>query len=174
MTGIQDDEPVLKKIDLLSVHVISLVDRLCYLAPFNCRSTLEEKVHIEHRRLMERHVKSIFETDDSYDKFRDSWIEWLRSNPTLDDADGASSNTVTKLLDSMYGSSDEEGSSKGNGGNTGKGGAGLHDNDFLVEGADKARKDEDNARAAQEGEARLAAGGQAAARAAGPGVAEDE
>ena len=123
---------------------------------------------------MERHVKSIFETDDAYDKFRDSWIEWLRSNPTLDDADGASSNTVTKLLDSMYGSSDEEGSSKGNGGNTGKGGAGLHDNDFLVEGADKARKDEDNARAAQEGEARLAAGGQASARAAGPGVTEDE
>ena len=120
---------------------------------------------------MERHVKSIFETDDAYDKFRDSWIEWLRSNPTLDDADCASSNTVTKLLDSMYGSSDEEGSSKGNGG---KGGAGLHDEDFLVEGADKARKDEDNARAALEGEARLAAGGQAAARAAGPAVAEDE
>ena len=142
MTGIVDDEPLLKKIDLLSVHVISLVDRLCYLAPFNCRSTLEDTVHIDHRRLMERHVKSIFETDDAYDKFRDSWIEWLRSNPTLDDADGASSNTVTKLLDSMYGSSDEEGSSKGNGG---KGGAGLHDNDFLVEGADKARKDEDNA-----------------------------
>ena len=104
MTGIQDDEPVLKKIDLLtvlSVHVISVVDRLCYLASFNCRSTLEEKVHIEHWRLMERHVKSIVETDDAYDKFRDSWIEWLRSNPTLDDADGAS-NTVTKLLDSMY------------------------------------------------------------------------
>ena len=101
MTGIQDDEPVLKKIDLLGVHVISLVDRLCYLAPFNCRSFLEEKVHIEHWRLMERHTQSIFETDDAYDKFRDSWIEWLRSNQTLDDADGAS-NTVTKLLDSMY------------------------------------------------------------------------
>ena len=171
MTGIVDDEPLLKKIDLLSVNVISLVDRLCYLAPFNCRSTLEDKVHIDHWRLMERQIQSIFETDDAYDKFRDSWIEWVRSNPTLDDAVGASSNTVTRLLDSMYGSSDEEDSSKGNGG---KGGAGLHDKDFLVEGADKARKDEDNARAAQEGEARLAAGGQAAARAAGPAVAEDE
>ena len=60
-----DDEPVLKKIDLLGVHVISLVDRLCYLAPFNCRSTLEDKVHIDHRRLMERQIQSIFETDDA-------------------------------------------------------------------------------------------------------------
>ena len=162
MTGIVDDEPLLKKIDLLSVHVISLVDRLCYLAPFNCRSTLEDKVHIDHRRLMERQIQSIFETDDAYDKFRDSWIEWVRSNPTLDDAVGASSNTVTRLLDSMYGSSDEEDSSKGNGG---KGGAGLHGNDFLAEGA---------ARAEQEDEARPAAGGQAAARAAGPAVAGDQ
>ena len=89
----------------------------------------------------------------------------MRSNPTLDDADGASSKTMTKLLDSMYGSSDEEGSSKGNGGNTGKGGAGLHDNDFLAEGA---------ARAEKEDEARPAAGGQAAARAAGPAVAGDQ
>ena len=94
--------------------------------------------------------------------FRDSWIEWVRSNPTLDDAVGASSNTVTRLLDSMYGSSDEEDPSKGNGG---KGGAGLHGNDFLAEGA---------ARAEQEDEARPAAGGQAAARAAGPAVAGDQ
>ena len=156
-----DDEPVLKKIDLLGVHVISLVDRLCYLAPFNCRSTLEDKVHIDHRRLMERQIQSIFETDDAYDKFRDSWIEWVRSNPTLDDAP-TTSNTVTRLLDTMYGSSDEEDSSRGNGG---KGGAGLHGNDFLAEGA---------ARAEQEDEAQPAARGQPAARAAGPAVAGDQ
>lgn len=134
-----DDEPVLKKVDLLGVHVISLVDRLCYLAPFNCRSTLEDKVHIDHRRLMERQIQSIFETDDAYDKFRDSWIEWVRSNPTLDDAP-TTSNTVTRLLDTMYGSSDEEGA----------------------------------ARAEQEDEAQPAAGGQPAARAAGPAVAGDQ
>ena len=156
-----DDEPVLKKIDLLGVHVISLVDRLCYLAPFNCRSTLEDKVHIDHRRLMERQIQSIFETDNTYDKFRDSWIEWVRSNPTLDDAP-TTSNTVTRLLDTMYGSSDEEDSSRGNGG---KGGAGLHGNDFLAEGA---------ARAEQEDEAQPAARGQPAARAAGPAVAGDQ
>jgi len=161
VTGIVDDEPVLKKIDLLGVHVISLVDRLCYLAPFNCRSTLEDKVHIDHRRLMERQIQSIFETDDAYDKFRDSWIEWVRSNPTLDDAP-TTSNTVTRLLDTMYGSSDEEDSSRGNGG---KGGAGLHGNDFLAEGA---------ARAEQEDEAQPAARGQPAARAAGPAVAGDQ
>ena len=156
-----DKEPVFKKIDLLGVQVISLVDRLCYLTPFNCRSTLEDKVHIDHRRLMERQIQSIFETDDAYDKFRDSWIEWVRSNPTLDDAP-TTSNTVTRLLDTMYGSSDEEDSSRGNGG---KGGAGLHGNDFLAEGA---------TRAEQEDEARPAAGGQAAARAAGPAVAGDQ
>ena len=44
-------------------------------------------------------------------------------------------------------------------------GHGLHGNDFLAEGA---------ARAEQEDEARPAAGGQAAARAAGPAVAGDQ
>ena len=65
---------------------------------------------------MERHIKSIFKTDNAYNKFRDSWVELVRSNPTFNDADGTSLNTVTKLLDSMYGSSEEEDSSKGNGG----------------------------------------------------------
>ena len=55
---------------------------------------------------------------------------------------------------------------------TSRPGASLDDNDSLEEGVDKTRKDEDNAGAALEAEARLATGGgKAAARAAGPAAA---
>ena len=37
--------------------------------------------------------------------FSDSWIEWVRSNLTIDDAEGVQH---TKLLETMYGTSDKE------------------------------------------------------------------
>ena len=81
------NEPVTKKIDLLSLNVISLVDRFCFLAPFNCRMTLEAKVPIDHRRSAYKNIKSIIESDEECEQFRDAWIEWVRSNPQDPESD---------------------------------------------------------------------------------------
>ena len=163
------DEPVQKRIDLLSANVLSLVDRFCYMAPFNCRTTLEAKVSAEHRRANYRNIKSIFESDDANEQFRDSWIDWVRANPPPDAATGEEGRP--QLLQDIYGSGDsseDDQTSSGQGKRVvdsgsnlaavaKRSGAGLADNDFLPEGAAPSRSDEDNPRAAAEGDARLTA-----------------
>jgi len=96
------DEPVTKRIDLLSPNVISLVDRFCFLAPFNCRMTLEAKVPIDLRRSVYKNVKSIIESDAENNQFRDTWIEYVRANPQDPDEE-----LVSKWVLSIYADSDD-------------------------------------------------------------------
>ena len=170
------DEPVTKKIDLLSINVISLVDRFCFLAPFNCRMTLEAKVPIDHRRSAYKNIKSIIESDEECEQFRDAWIEWVRSNPQ--DPESGDEGQPSKRMLSVYGDSDDSGSERDSemmqsAKPTGKGkrrevddsslaatamkdGAGIRDDDILQEGTAGGLQDEDNAVAAAEGIARRA------------------
>jgi len=170
----ESDEPVTKKIDLLSLNVLSLVDRFCFLAPFNCRMTLEAQVPIDHRRSAYKTIKSIIESDEECEQFRDAWIDWVRANPP--EPESADEFQVPKWNLAIYGNSDDSEmevepaampTAKGQSRNVDdsslaaiakKAGAGIHDNDILPEGTSPGHLDEDNERAAAEGQARLAAG----------------
>ena len=99
------DEPVTKRIDLLSPNVISLVDRFCFLAPFNCRMTREAKVPIDLRRSVYKNVKSIIESDEENDQFRDTWIEYVRANPQ--DPESGDDEPASKWVLSIYADSDD-------------------------------------------------------------------
>ena len=183
------NEPVTKKIDLLSLNVISLVDRFCFLAPFNCRMTLEAKVPIDHRRSAYKNIKSIIESDEECEQFRDAWIEWVRSNPQ--DPESGDEGQPSKWMLSVYGDSDDSGSERDSemmqsAKPTGKGkrrevddsslaatamkdGAGIRDDGILLEGTAGGLQDEDNAVAAAEGIARRAP--KSPAKAAAPAAA---
>ena len=182
------NEPVTKKIDLLSLNVISLVDRFCFLAPFNCRMTLEAKVPIDHRRSAYKNIKSIIESDEECEQFRDAWIEWVRSNPQ--DPESGDEGQPSKWMLSVYGDSDDDSGSERemmpSAKPTGKGkrrevddsslaatamkdGAGIRDDGILLEGTAGGLQDEDNAVAAAEGIARRAP--KSPAKAAAPAAA---
>jgi hypothetical protein len=165
----ESDEPVTKKIDLLSLNVLSLVDRFCFLAPFNCRMTLEAQVPIDHRRSAYKTIKSIIESDEECKQFRDAWIDWVRANPP--EPESGDEVQVSKWNPSIYGDSDDSEmevepaampTAKGQSRNVDncslaaiakKAGAGIHDNDILPEGTSPGHLDEDNERAAAEGQA---------------------
>ena len=173
----ESDEPVTKKIDLLSLNVLSLVDRFCFLAPFNCRMTLEAQVPIDHRRSAYKTIKSIIESDEECKQFRDAWIDWVRANPP--EPESVDESQVPKWNPAIYGNSDDSEmevepaampTAKGQSRNVDnsslaaiakKVGAGIHDNDILPEGTSRGHLDEDHDRAVAEGQARLAAGNEA-------------
>jgi hypothetical protein len=166
------DEPVTKRIDLLSPNVISLVDRFCFLAPFNCRMTLEAKVPIDLRRSVYKNVKAIIESDEENDQFRDTWIEHVRANPQ--DPESGDDEPASKWVLGIYADSDDsepgepatkKARHKSRNVNKSslaatatKDGAGIRDNDILLEGTAPGLQDEDNPGAAAEGIARLATG----------------
>lgn len=98
------DDPIVKKINILNVNVISLVDRLCYMAPFNCKSTLEQ-LPLDSRRQALANIKAILQSETAAEQFQDSWNDWLRANPPSDKV--ADNNAGTRMLQDIYGTGDE-------------------------------------------------------------------
>ena len=74
-----DLEPVFQTLPLISEALRMSVDKMCYMAVFGCRSTLESKVPATARSQYQAFLLSMHK--DSESEFVDAWKKWLKDHP---------------------------------------------------------------------------------------------
>jgi len=81
-----DLEPVFQSLPLISEALRMSVDKMCYMAVFGCRSTLESKVPATARSQFQSFLSSMHK--DSESEFVDAWKKWLQDHPGGLDMEG--------------------------------------------------------------------------------------
>jgi hypothetical protein len=112
---IDDDlEPVYKSLPLISEGIRMSVDKMYYMAVYECRTTLEDKVSASARSQYQA-LWSTFHKD-AESKFVEAWKQWLRDHPEGFERDDQDAMEVTDA--SFFGidaSDDSAGEEEGGG-----------------------------------------------------------
>ena len=119
----EDLEPVYQSLPLISEGVRMSVDKMCYMAVYGCRSTLESKVPATARSQYQSFLLSMHK--DSESEFVDAWKQWLGDHPCgLESLDKEENDEVEIPADaSFFGLAADSDESEGEGGGGGEGGA---------------------------------------------------
>ena len=116
----EDLEPVYQSLPLISEGVRMSVDKMCYMAVYGCRSTLESKVPATARSQYQSFLLSMHK--DSESEFVDAWKQWLGDHPG--GLDKEENDEVEIPADaSFFGLASDSDESEGEGGGGGEGGA---------------------------------------------------
>jgi hypothetical protein len=114
-----DLEPVFKTLPLISEAVRMSVDKMCYMAVYGCRSTLEAKVPASARSQYQSFLSSMHK--DSETEFIDAWKQWLQDHPGGFEKEERDEMEITADA-SFFGLADSD-ESEGEEGGGGEGGA---------------------------------------------------
>ena len=116
----EDLEPVYQSLPLISEGVRMSVDKMCYMAVYGCRSTLESKVPATARSQYQSFLLSMHK--DSESEFVDAWKQWLKDHPGGFDKEENEDIEITADA-SFFGLASDSDESEGEGGGGGEGGA---------------------------------------------------
>ena len=112
---IDDDlEPVYKSLPLISEGIRMSVDKMCYMAVYGCRTTLEAKVPASARSQYQALLSTFHK--DAESKFVEAWKQWLIDHPEGFEKDDQDAMEVTDA--SFFGidaSDDSAGEEEGGG-----------------------------------------------------------
>ena len=118
-------EPVYKSMPVISEAVRMSVDKMCYMAVYGCRTTLESKVPASARSQYQVFLSTMHK--DAESEFVEAWKKWLIDHPDGFDKEDKDALDVTdasffNIFDSDDSAGEEEGG--GEGGEAGEAGAG--------------------------------------------------
>lgn len=116
----EDLEPVYQSLPLISEGVRMSVDKMCYMAVYGCRSTLESKVPATARSQYQSFLLSMHK--DSESEFVDAWKKWLKDHPGGFDKEEKDEVEIPADA-SFFGLASDSDESEGEGGGGGEGGA---------------------------------------------------
>ena len=115
-------EPVYKSMPVISEAVRMSVDKMCYMAVYGCRTTLESKVPASARSQYQVFLSTMHK--DAESEFVEAWKKWLIDHPDGFDKEDRDTLDVTDAsFFNIYDSEEEGGDEAGEAG-AGEAGAG--------------------------------------------------
>ena len=117
-------EPVYKSMPVISEAVRMSVDKMCYMAVYGCRTTLESKVPASARSQYQVFLSTMHK--DAESEFVEAWKKWLIDHPDGFDKEDRDTLDVTDAsFFNIYDSEEEGGDEAGEAGEAGAGEAGA-------------------------------------------------
>ena len=116
----EDLDPVYQSLPLISEALRMSVDKMCYMAVYGCRTTLEAKVPARARSQYQLFLSSMHK--DAESEFVEAWKKWLIDHPDGFDKEDKDALDVTDA--SFFGIFDSEEEGGDDGGEAGEAGAG--------------------------------------------------
>jgi hypothetical protein len=108
------NEPVIHNEYLISLNFRAMVDKLCFMAVYGSKTTLEARVPASIRAAFHKLTTDRHKVEGARDQFAAAWKAYLRANPTLDTND--ENLAAEEALFAMLGAdSDAEGGAAGGG-----------------------------------------------------------
>ena len=77
-------EPVIHNEYLISLNFRAMVDKLCFMAVYGSKTTLEAKVPASIRAAFHKLTTDRHKVEGARDQFAAAWKAYLRANPTQD------------------------------------------------------------------------------------------
>ena len=106
------NQPVIHNEYIISVNFRAMVDKMCFMAVYGCKTVLKAKVPSATRAAFHKLITDRHKTEEARDQFAAAWKAFLRANPTQD----VDENAEEAALFAMMGpDSDAEGGSAGGG-----------------------------------------------------------
>ena len=108
-----DNQPVVHTEYIISVNFRAMVDKMCFMAVYWCKTILKAKVPSATRAAFHKLITDRHKTEEARDQFAAAWKAYLRANPNQAVDENAED---TAMLDMLGADSDLEGGPAGGGG----------------------------------------------------------